>query len=68
MVQNDSVSKSDRNFRVAIVHYWLIGRGGGERVVEALAEVYPQADIYTLLADPATLKLPSLTNRRITLR
>lgn len=33
--------------RVAIVHYWLIGMRGGEKVVEALCEMFPQADIFT---------------------
>jgi glycosyltransferase involved in cell wall biosynthesis len=43
------------DLRVAIVHYWFVGRAGGERVVEALAEIFPQADIYALVADPAQL-------------
>ena len=33
--------------RVAIVHYWLVGMRGGEKVIEALCELYPQADIFT---------------------
>jgi glycosyltransferase involved in cell wall biosynthesis len=33
--------------KVAIVHYWLVGMRGGEKVVEALCEMYPEADIYT---------------------
>ncbi len=33
--------------RVAIVHYWLVGMRGGEKVVEALCEMFPQADIFT---------------------
>ncbi len=39
--------------RVAIVHYWLLNMRGGERVVEALCELLPQADIFTLFYDPA---------------
>lgn len=39
--------------KVAIVHYWLIDRRGGERVVEALCELYPQADVFTNIYDPA---------------
>ena len=51
--------------RVAIVHYWFTGYGGGERVVEALAEIFPQADFYCLLAseDP---EVPALRGRRLT--
>ncbi len=33
--------------KVAIIHYWLVGMRGGEKVVEALCEMYPGADIYT---------------------
>ncbi len=37
--------------RVAIVHYWFTAYGGGERVVESLSEIFPQADIFALIAD-----------------
>lgn len=33
--------------RVALVHYWLVNMGGGERVLETLCRMYPQADIFT---------------------
>jgi glycosyltransferase involved in cell wall biosynthesis len=33
--------------KVAIIHYWLVGMRGGEKVIEALCELYPQADIFT---------------------
>lgn len=44
-----------RRPKVAIVHYWFLGHGGGERVVEVLAEMFPYADLYCLVADPATM-------------
>src|SRR5437867_4971429 len=34
--------------RVAIVHDWLTGMRGGEKVLESLLETFPQAPIYTL--------------------
>ena len=34
--------------RVALVHDWLTGMRGGEKVLEVLCELYPQADILTL--------------------
>lgn len=40
--------------RVAVVHYWLLGYAGGEKVVQALAEMFPQADIFAVVADGAT--------------
>ena len=51
--------------RAAIVHYWLLNRRGGEKVVEALCRLLPDADIFTLFCDPATLS-PELRGRRIT--
>ena len=33
--------------KAAIVHYWLVGMRGGERVLEALLDLYPDADIFT---------------------
>jgi glycosyltransferase involved in cell wall biosynthesis len=39
--------------RVALVHYWLLGMRGGEKVLEALCRMFPEADIFTLFCDPA---------------
>ncbi len=33
--------------KVAIVHYWLVTMRGGEKVLEELCKLFPQADIYT---------------------
>lgn len=35
--------------KVALVHDWLNGMRGGEKILEVLAEIFPCADIYTLL-------------------
>jgi len=35
--------------RVAIVHDWLTGMRGGERVLEAILGLYPEAELYTIL-------------------
>jgi glycosyltransferase involved in cell wall biosynthesis len=40
---------------VAIVHDWLTGMRGGERVLEALLELYPAAEIFTLLHVPGSV-------------
>ncbi|AUC85506.1 glycosyl transferase [Polaribacter sp. ALD11] len=37
--------------KVAIIHYWFITRRGGEKVVESILKIYPEADIYTLFYD-----------------
>jgi hypothetical protein len=41
--------------RVAIVHYWLVGMRGGEKVLEELCEIFPQADLYTHVAIPQNI-------------
>src|SRR5262245_51280749 len=49
-------SKGERkHLRVAIVHYWLVSMRGGEKVVEELCRMFPQADIFTLVCDPERL-------------
>ncbi len=63
-VQERPAGTMDR-LRVAVVHYWFLGIGGGERVVEALADIFPQADFYALVASehgvPAALRGRRLT-------
>ena len=36
------------NTKVALVHDWLTGKRGGEKVLEVFAEIFPNAPIYTL--------------------
>ncbi len=41
--------------RVALVHDWLTGMRGGEKVLEVMCELWPAADLYTLLYVPGQL-------------
>lgn len=50
--------------RVAIVHHWFVTRGGGERVAECIASLFPDAEIFTLLADAPGIP-EGLQGRRI---
>ncbi|MDR0402599.1 MAG: glycosyltransferase [Treponema sp.] len=50
--------------KTAIVHYWLVNMRGGEKMLEALLEVYPQADIYTHVYDPKAVS-PLINSRRV---
>ena len=34
------------------MHYWLVSMRGGEKVVEELCRMFPQADIFTLVCNP----------------
>jgi glycosyltransferase involved in cell wall biosynthesis len=52
--------------RVAIVHYWLLNRRGGEKVLDALCRLFPEADIFTLFCDPETLSAEVRKHRVIT--
>lgn len=38
--------------RVAITHDWVTNPGGSEKVVAALLELFPQAEIFTAIYDP----------------
>src|SRR5215216_6538656 len=52
------------SMRTAIVHHWLVTTRGGERVLEALADLFPSADLFTLVYDKS--KLPAaLSGHRI---
>ncbi|HYL75285.1 MAG TPA: glycosyltransferase [Bryobacteraceae bacterium] len=50
--------------RAAIVHYWLLNMRGGERVVEALCRLLPDADLFTLFYDPAKVS-PTIRAHRV---
>lgn len=43
------------SMKIAIVHYWLIGMRGGEKVIESLCRLFPEADIFTHAYDPAAM-------------
>ena len=51
--------------RVALVHDWLTGMRGGEKVLELLCERYPEADIFTLFHVPGSVS-PTIERHRIT--
>ena len=42
--------------KVALVHYWWLANRGGEAVVRALAQLYPQADLYLHVGDEALIR------------
>ncbi|SFN41389.1 glycosyltransferase [Variovorax sp. OV329] len=51
--------------KVALVHYWLVGMRGGEKVLEVLCDLYPQADIFTLVCDEKAIS-EKIRRHRIT--
>jgi len=50
--------------RVALVHDWLITDRGGERVLECLCEMFPEATLFTLFRVPGT-QAPAIERMRI---
>ena len=52
--------------KVAIIQEWLVTMGGSEKVVQAIAELYPDADIFTLVAFAPLVKELGFENKKIT--
>jgi glycosyltransferase involved in cell wall biosynthesis len=50
--------------RVALIHDWLTGLRGGERVLDEIAGMFPDADLYTLVHAPGSTT-PRIDDRRI---
>jgi glycosyltransferase involved in cell wall biosynthesis len=50
--------------RVAIVHDWLTGMRGGEKVLDAICELYPDAPLHTLVRIPGSVS-PRIERRRV---
>lgn len=50
--------------KVAIIHYWLVGMRGGEKVVEQFCELFPDADIFTHAYDPGSIT-PTISKHRV---
>lgn len=44
-----------KRMKVALVHDWLNGMRGGEKVLESLCEIFPEADLYALLHRPGSV-------------
>ncbi len=57
-------SDSGRSPRVALVHDWLTGMRGGERVLEAICELFPDAARFALLHVPGSVS-PAIEARPV---
>ncbi len=47
---------SGKQMKVAVVHDWLTNYAGAETIVELMLEMFPQADIFTLVYDKKKMK------------
>jgi glycosyltransferase involved in cell wall biosynthesis len=41
-----------KSMKIALIHYWLVTNRGGEKVLEALCELFPGADVFTHVLNP----------------
>lgn len=51
--------------KVAVIHDWLTGMRGGEVVLEAILDIFPEADLFTLLYNEGTVS-KKISDRKIT--
>ena len=50
--------------RVALIHDWLTGMRGGEKALEVFCEIFPDADLFTLVYLPGTTS-PTIERRTV---
>ena len=50
--------------KTAIIHYWLVGMRGGEKVLEAICRLFPDADIFTHVYAPEKIS-PVINRHRV---
>jgi glycosyltransferase involved in cell wall biosynthesis len=50
--------------KVAVVHYWLTSMRGGEKMLETLLEMFPNADIYTHVYSKKNIS-PSINRHKV---
>lgn len=51
--------------KIALVHYWITSWRGGEKVLEALVKLFPDADLYTHVYDPEVVAASPLAGKTI---
>jgi len=51
--------------KVAIIHDWLVNSGGGEKCLEVLCELFPHADLYTLVYNPGRIASRRITSMNV---
>ncbi len=56
--------RSGPHLRVALIHYWLVGMRGGEKVLESLCNMFPQAEIFTHVYVPEKVS-PTIRRHKV---
>lgn len=55
-----------RERRIAVVHDWLVVQGGAEKVLDALLQAFPQADVFSLVDFLPAAQRGRLAEHRVT--
>jgi glycosyltransferase involved in cell wall biosynthesis len=63
-LENISSEFRASGFKVALVHDWLTGMRGGEKALEALCEMFPDAPLWTLVHIPGSVSM-TIEDRKI---
>lgn len=50
------IPKELKGLRVAIIHDFLVQIGGAEKILQSFVEIFPQAEVFTMIADDKTVK------------
>lgn len=56
--------KKNFNYKIAIVHDWLVTRGGAERVLERLLYLFPTADLFCIFGNKSAYCEPISPSRK----
>ena len=51
--------------RIALVHEWLLTHGGSEEITGQLCQLFPEAELFTLVSDPVPSLRALIGDRRI---
>ena len=66
LIGDDARAQAARRFpRVAIIYHWLVTMRGGERVLERMLDIFPQADIFTHVYRPEMVS-DKIRGRKVT--
>jgi len=53
-----------QSYRVALVHDWLTGMRGGEKILEVFCELFPSATIFTTIYNEGVMS-PAIEKMKI---
>lgn len=63
-MRKNNVAKDSENIKIAIVYEWLLRMAGGERCIDGLCEIFPNAEIFVMFGNEKNL-LPNIKGHKI---